>query len=468
VRRGAPAAAAARAARAPIRAPRCGAGRPRRPQTPRLDYNDGDIRRGGGSMVTLSRRTFLRAAAAGVAVAGSPLPVRAQPKTFKIGTIHTVTGPLAEPGQACRLGAQMAADAVNAAGGIKALGGMKLELLLGDTQTKPDVARAEAERVINAGAQMLMGSFNSADTAAMVPVAQQRHVPFLVDISAADPITANVAKSVREGQQKVQYVYRNFPTGSGFGVRAVQYFTEIFKEANVSPKRVVLMHANDLFGTNQAKGFQAAHQAAKPGWDIVEVIPWPEPPSDLSTEVSRAKAAKPDIIAPITRPASAQLLLPELRKQRVEVMGVVGPGSPGLYEAGQLAALKDDLEYVMTSVPWPNFKNPRTLRVADDYRKRSGGKTFDTNSGYSYDGILLIADILERAKAVDADAIVDAMKKTRFTGGLMVYGGPVQFNEIGDNPNAIPAMIQILKQKPVVVWPKDAAQQKFVFPRPKA
>ncbi len=422
----------------------------------------------------LTRRKLLKTAAAGAAVVGFPLPLRAQPKAFKIGVIHTVTGPLAEPGQACRVGAQMAADAINAAGGVKSKGGMKLELILGDTQTKADVARTEAERVVNQGAQFLMGTFNSADTAAVVPVAQQRRVPFLVDIAAADPITANVAKAVREGQQKVQYVYRNFPTGSGFGRRAVQYFTEIFKEAGVSPKRVVVMHANDLFGTNQARGFKAAWEAAKPSWEIVEVIPWPEPPSDLSTEVSRAKALKPDIIAPITRPASAQLLLPEIRKQKVEIMGIVSPGSPGLYEAGQLAALKEDLEYVMASVPWPNFKNPKTGAVAEEYRRRTEketgkAKTFDTNSGYSYDGMFVIADILERAaKLDDPDAIVDAMKKTSYTGGLMQYAGPIVFNEIGDNPNAIPTMIQILGQKPVAVWPKDAALQKFVFPRPKA
>jgi branched-chain amino acid transport system substrate-binding protein len=416
----------------------------------------------------ISRRTFLRATATATAVAASPLPLRAQPKTFKVGVVHPVTGPLAEPGQACRLGAQMAADAINAAGGIKSLGGIKLELVLGDTQTKPDVGRTEAERVINQGAQMLMGSFDSGSTAAMVPVAQQRRIPFLVDIAAADPITANVAKAVKEGQQKVQYVYRNFPTGSSFGRRAVQYFSEIFAEAKVAPKRVVLMYCNDLFGQNAARGFQGGHAALKPSWDIVETIPWPEPPQDLSTEVARAKAARPDIIAPITRPASAQILLPEIRKQRVEVLGIVGPGSPGLYEAGQLAALKEDLEHVMSAVPWPNFKNQKTTQVAEEYRKRSGGKTFDTNSGYSYDGMFVIADVLERAKSTEADAIVDALRKTNFTAGLMQYGGPIVFNELGDNPNAITTMIQILGQKPVAVWPKDAAVQKFVFPRPKA
>src|SRR3989304_4198538 len=117
----------------------------------------------------VQRRTFLKTAgvAAGTAAFGFPTVLRAQPKTFKIGVIHTVTGPLAEPGQACRLGAQMAADAINAAGGIKSKGGMRLELILGDTQTKADVARAEAERAINQGAQFLMGPFNSGGAAAL-------------------------------------------------------------------------------------------------------------------------------------------------------------------------------------------------------------------------------------------------------------------------------------------------------------
>ena len=416
----------------------------------------------------LTRRTFLTTTATGAAIAAGPAVLRAQARTVKIGVIHPVTGPLAEAGQACRLGAQMAVDAINAAGGIKSLGGAKFELLLGDTQSKPDVGRTEAERVVSQGAQLLMGSFDSGSTAAMVPVAQQRHVPFLVDIAAADPITANVAKAVKDGQQKVQYVYRNFPTGSSFGRKAVQYFTEIFKEAGVNPKRVVLMYCNDLFGQNQSRGFAAAHKAAAPAWEIVETIPWPEPPSDLSTEVSRAKAAKPDVIAPITRPASAQILLPEIRKQRIDMMGIVGPGSPGLYEAGQIAALKEDLEYVLNSTPWANFKNPKTVALAEDYKKRSGGKTFDTNSGYSYDGILILADVLERAKSTEPDPVVDAMKKTNLTTGLMQYGGPIVFNEIGDNPNAISTVIQILGQKPVAVWPREAALQKLVFPRPKA
>src|SRR5215471_15248580 len=97
----------------------------------------------------IGRRTFVKGAAvaAGVSALGFPAVLRAQTPTVKVGVIHPVTGPLAEPGQACRAGAQMAAEEINAAGGIKALGGARLELVLGDTQSKPDVARPEAERL---------------------------------------------------------------------------------------------------------------------------------------------------------------------------------------------------------------------------------------------------------------------------------------------------------------------------------
>jgi branched-chain amino acid transport system substrate-binding protein len=385
----------------------------------------------------------------------------------KIGAVHPVTGGLAALGQACRLGAQMAVDAVNAAGGIKALGGVGLELVFGDTQNKADVARREAERVITAGAQLLTGAFHSAQTAAMVPVAQRKRVPFLIDISAADPLVADVADSVRKGEQKVQYVYRNFPTARLFGQRTVQFMVEIFQEAGVQPRRVVLMYTNDPLGRTQARQFQTAVRERNPAFEIVEAVSFPEHATDLSAEVSLAKALQPDIVAPVTRSATAILLLQELAKQRVELMGVVSPGTPGLYEAGQIAQLKDLIEHVMDNLPWPNFKNPRTQQVADEYARRSGGKTFDSNSGYSYEAILVIADVLERARSVEPEAVVEAIKRTSFTGGLMVAGGPVVFNELGDNPNASTAMIQILGQRPLVVWPKDAAQQAFVFPRPK-
>jgi branched-chain amino acid transport system substrate-binding protein len=417
----------------------------------------------------VTRRRFLGGlAAASVGVAGVPTLLRAEPKTVKIGMVSPVTGPMADVGQDSRLGAQMAVEAVNGAGGIKSLGGARLELLTADSETKAEVARTEADRLINAGAQIMTGGFHSAHVATMSLLAQQRRVPYIIDISAADAPTANAAKSVREGQQKTQYVYRIFTGSATFGRNAVRYMSEIFREAGVSPKRIVLMYSNDLFGKTQTDSFQAALKAGSPGFEVVDVIPYPENAVDLSTEVSRARAAKPDILAPVTRPATAILLLEEVARQRADLMGIISPGAPGLYETKQIQVLKDKLEYVMDCTVYANYRKPETQKIAAEYAKRSGGRNFDASGAYSYEAILVIADVLERAASTDPDALVAAIKKTSFAGGVTVSTGPVVFNEVGDNPNASTAMLQILGQKPRVVWPKDAAEQKFVFPRPKA
>jgi branched-chain amino acid transport system substrate-binding protein len=417
----------------------------------------------------VTRRGFLRGmAAASTAVLGVPTLLRAQPRTVKIGMVSPVTGPMADVGQDSRLGAQMAVEAVNAAGGIKSLGGARLELLQADSETKADVARTEADRLINAGAQIMTGAYHSAHVATVSLLAQQRRIPYVIDISAADAPTANAAKSVREGQQKLQYVYRIFPGSVTFGRNAVRYMTEIFREAGVSPKRVVLMYSNDLFGKTQSDSFQAALKAASPGFEVVDVIPYPENAVDLSTEVARARSAKPDILAPVTRPATAILLLEELARQRADLMGIISPGAPGLYETRQIQQLKEKLEYVMDCTVYANYAKPETQKIAVEYGKRSGGRHFDASGAYSYEAILVIADALERAASTDPDAVVAAIRKTSFAGGVTVSTGPVVFNEVGDNPNASTAMLQILGQQPRVVWPKDAAERRFVFPRPRA
>jgi len=415
----------------------------------------------------VNRRSFLTGTITTVALAGVPRRLRAQDKTVKIGVISPITGFLAEVGGDSRLGAVLGAENVNATGGIASLGGAKIELLLADSETKPEVARSEADRLINAGARLLTGGFHSGHVAVISSLAQQRRVPYLIDICGADQPTANIAKSVREGQQKVQYVYRNFPGTMTFGRNAVRYMTEIFKETNVAPKRVVVMYTNDLFGKTNAAGFEAAHREVKPGWDIVESIPYPETATDLGTEVSRAKALKPDIIAPLTRPVTAVLLLEELAKQHVDLMGVISPGAPGLYEPGQIRALKELLEHVMDCAPWPNYKNAVTQKIALEFARRSGGRYFDASAAFPYEALLVMADVLERAASTDPDAVVASMKRTNFAGGITVSNGPVVFNDNGDNPNASTAVIQILGQKPKVVWPKQVAEAQLVFPAPK-
>ncbi len=109
-----------------------------------------------------TRRNIL-VGAASVAAAGVSMPaiLRAQSQSLKIGILHPVTGALAYEGEQCRKGALLAIEEINAAGGIKSMGGAKLEAVLADAQSKPDVGAAEIDRLAEAGVLAVQGPFAS-------------------------------------------------------------------------------------------------------------------------------------------------------------------------------------------------------------------------------------------------------------------------------------------------------------------
>ena len=86
----------------------------------------------------ISRRAFLHSTALAAAALSAPAVLRAQGAPVKVGILHPVSGALSYSGQQGRIGAQLAVDEINAAGGIKALGGAKIEPMLGDAQSTPE------------------------------------------------------------------------------------------------------------------------------------------------------------------------------------------------------------------------------------------------------------------------------------------------------------------------------------------
>ncbi|HSB67840.1 MAG TPA: ABC transporter substrate-binding protein [Candidatus Methylomirabilis sp.] len=412
-----------------------------------------------GRRAGVSRRTVLKGvgAAGAVGVLGFPAVVRAQVKEIKIGSIQPMTGVLAVVGKTTRQGNQLAVDHINAAGGIKSMGGAKLVLVPGDTQAKPEVARAETERLIRDGVHALVGAFNSGDINAIIQVIKQasKPVPLMIDIGAADQLT----------QQGVKYVFRLFTTTTILGRRGIEYMLELFKEKGVTPKRAVFLHVSDLFGQVQAEKTLEWHKKLNAPFEIAEVITYPVTTQDLSTEVAKAKAAKPDLILAVTRPNDAILLIQELFKQRVDVLAIVGPGNPGFYQPTFPRALGKLAEYTLANAPWYNPKSALTQKVAADYEKRFGDQ-LTTESAWAYEGVKTIADILERAGTTDPDKFVEAARKTSIKDHI-ISGGNIQFDERGDNPGASTAMVQIREGRARVVIPKEFAELQVVYPIPK-
>ncbi len=407
----------------------------------------------------MNRRTFLKysaAVGATAAISGVPTLLRAQAPEIKIASIQPVTGVISDIGISMRRANQMSVDDINAKGGIKSKGGAKLKLLLADTEAKEEVARTEAERVIKEGAVCLVGPFLSGNAMTIATLCEQRNVPFVMDVAAADDITRKGFKNT----------FRVFPTTTKFADSMLFYMTRIMKDKNISKIKGVLTNTGDLFGRVQGATFKKTLADKKFPIELLGHIEYPLGIQDLSAEVSKIKALKPDVLFPVARPGDAKLMIRELYKQRVELRAIISPGSPGWYEPEFIRDMKAISDYVMDNVPWYNPKGKMYKGVNDAFSKKFPGKYIDTNSGYAYLGVLVIADALERAKSTKAEDIIAALKKTYLKQDLMV-GLAVSFDERGDNINADTALIQIIGQALKVVLPEKAAEAQYIYPMPK-
>jgi branched-chain amino acid transport system permease protein len=384
----------------------------------------------------MDRRTFIKTSGMiGLGVAASsfgvPKLLRAAPPTIKIGSVQPATGPLSVIGLGQRRGNQLAVDYINAQGGIKSMGGAKLELLLGDSESKPEVGRSEADRLIKGGARVMTGPFQSGVAMAISTLCEQRQVPFIMDVAALDKITDKGKK----------YTFRVFITVSGLLNGAIKYLKMITDMKGVMPKRAVVTNTADAFGKGMSGGFVKFMEKSGLPIEIVDRVQFPLGIHDLSAEVARIKAAKPDILFPVSRPGDGIILTRELYKQRVELMGIYGPGSPGWYEPDVIKDLGKLIYYVMVNVPWIN-PSSSVYQQANAAFEKAHERYLDTNSSYAYTGVLVIADILERAASTDPEKILAATRQTNFTNHPVV-SGPIQFNEKGDNTGALTALIQV-------------------------
>jgi branched-chain amino acid transport system substrate-binding protein len=395
------------------------------------------------------RRLGLSVAALGALAAAGPFPIaRAQTTALKVGVLLPRSGFLALIGQQCQRGCDLAVPI------LKDMG-YAVELMNADTESKPDVARTQAEKLIRDGAHILTGAFESGATAAIAQVCEQNGVPFVINIGADPAIT----------EQGYRFTFRNFPTSIMLGTSGLSLFNELFKATGVSPKTAVLMHANDTFGMSMLKGINALMPKLNLPFTIVETIAYDPQARDLSIEVAKAKAAKADLHIAVTRSNDPILMVREMVKQKYEPMGIISPGSPGMYERQFRTVLGKYAEYVISNVPWFDPKQPLAQALEAAFTKTYPDQDFELDVGFSFEGILVCADAAKRAGSTKPEALVGALKATNISNRPMI-GGTIRFNEKGQNVDLHSASVQILGNKPTVVLPTDVAEAKPVFPMP--
>ncbi len=396
-----------------------------------------------------SRRTFLYQSAAAAALVSAPWVVRAQgAKPVKVGILHPVTGALAYSGQQCRLGALLAIEDINKAGGIKSLGGAPLEAVLGDAQSRPEAGSAEVEKMNEAGVSAIVGAYASAICLATTQTAAKYNLPHVVDVGVADQIVERGLKNT----------FRFGPGYRACSERAITDLAALNDAAGKPAKTVMIVHEDSLFGTGTAA--LLSKSLPQHGFEIKDVVKHPNPTRDFNNIVLRMKSLNPDIVIPANYYNEYALLLRAMKQQKVQpkaIYSVLG-GAASSYKF-----LKEFPDIANGILDCNHWFNPKDARVAPlKARVEEKGAYFSYEVFMTYTSVLLLADALERTKSADRAAIIDALAASTFADHLMPYG-PTKFVN-GQNTGAQPLLTQVIGGDIKVVIPADYRQADAIFP----
>jgi branched-chain amino acid transport system substrate-binding protein len=395
----------------------------------------------------VNRRTFSTGlGAVGLLAGTAPFNIVRAAGELKVGVLLPRSGFQAGIGQDCQRGV----DITN--GLLKDLGLPALAIVNADTESNVDVARSRAEKLIGEGAQLLMGAFDSGQTSAIAQVAEQKGIPFVINIAAAPPIT----------EQGYKFVFRNFPTAGMILRDAFIDQKQIFAAVGAAPKTAVFMHVNDTFGTAMGKGIGAVMPKFDMPYKIVEEISYDPLARDLSVEISKAKATGADALLMVSRLNDAILLTRELVKQRWTPMAIMSMG-PGWYEDQYLKTLSKLSDGPLSFAPWydPNKKLSKQLEAA--LAKASPGVNLNTNHVYTFEALLIAADAYKRAGSTDPKTLADAIRKTDIKDNAAIGPG-IQFDAKGQNDKIVGGGIQNRAGKLITIAPKEAANGKPEWP----
>jgi branched-chain amino acid transport system substrate-binding protein len=400
----------------------------------------------------LLRTTMLGAAASASAILSGPRRLRAQGAAVKLGVLHPVSGALSYSGQQGRLGATLAIEEINAAGGIKALSGAKIEPMLGDAQSTPEGGNAEVEKMNSAGVAAIVGGYASAICLAASQTAARYDLPYVVDVGVTDAIVTRGLKNT-------------FRFGPGFGViarTALDNLVTINDQAGKPAKTMVIVHEDSAFGSGLAKLLN--EQLPGRGFQVLETISHPTPTRDFNNVVLKIRAHNPDLVIPANYYNEYVLLARTMQQQRVLPKGIYSVLGGAASSHKFVKEFPEAAQYIMDCNHWFDPRNPKSAALRKKVEDKGEFYTYEVFMNYSC--VLLLADAIERAGSAERPKLISALESSTFTGHVMPYG-PTKFVN-GQNQGAAPVNTQVLGNDIQVIFPDTFASAKPVFPIPRA
>jgi branched-chain amino acid transport system substrate-binding protein len=336
--------------------------------------------------------------------------------TIKIGVITDRVGvskPYSEPATE---GVVFAADEVNRKGGVL---GKKIELLIEDDQSRPDISAALARKLVDQGAVFILSVSLSPATQQQQTVTMEAKTPQMTPMNSADYLTT---------QLQNPYFWQTGPLGS------VQIATLLAHARTKNFKRVALITDNSELGQAIAKAFRGTLEKA--GIQIVADEVVARGATTATPQMQKIRAASPEAMFLAGVLTAENVLIFRAYKE----LGVKFPIhssynlSVPIYET-VAKGLIDGVTFVDAYDP----DKPEVKAFEAAYRKATGKAPLNLH-GYGYDGVNLVVDAIRRAGSTDKEKIRAAMQETNYAGVMGAKGMRYTFPEgkrVGFDPNGM-------------------------------
>lgn len=374
---------------------------------------------------------------------GGPSFAQSGAKLVKIGAVLPLSGVFADSGKDVKRVYDMYQKEVNERGGIKSLGGAKIEFVYADAQSKPEVSRASAERLaLDKDVSVLIGPVYSPLAVTMSEVAEKHRIPLVLDAAIEDSLT----------EKGYKYVFRAGSRSKDFAEAASRYVIEKLK-----PKSVALVFADTNSYQSVMRTVEAKLKAAK--IPVLFEEPYAVSTTNFGPIVQKIVRFKPEVIIGGSYDADAILLARTIAEQKVKLKAFVGSGG-GHSTLNFLKGAGKAADGVAAAASWgvDDKASPESPKFIKSFKAEYGELPNQLNSAASNAALLLFAAI-EKAGSTDRDKIRDALTKV----DIWTPQGKISFDEKGQGQKDA-RIIQVQNGEFVTVWPEALATKKFVYP----
>lgn len=415
-------------------------------------------------MESKGRRSFIRtavlaAALAAVFGAAGPTATQAQQKEVKVAVAVPLSGAWARSGELHVKGAELAIEHINAAGGIKALGGAKMRLVVADTGDSTEKAKNAAQRLVAQEPDLVggTGAFVSSFTLAVTEVTERAELPWLT-LSYSEQITGRGYK----------YVFQTSMPAGAQAQNALPVIAEVARGATgAAPKTVGIIMDNTASPASFSKPMREGG-LEKLGMKLVVDEIYTPPLSDATSLVQKVRNTRPDVLFLLTTSVPDSKLILEkmnemgLGKGRIPV---VSNGSP--FAAPELLKIvgKDVIEGVMVTIANWGGKGQET--VVADFKKTKSEPWMTQDSISTYGDVWIFKEAIEKAGSADRKKVAEAMRAMDTTDGSARFfpGQRMKFDETGKRVGAELVILQWQDGEPRPVYPAGLATTKVNWPK---